>query len=260
LIPDEDTVLVLSPVRFYTPELKQAFEAENIEYADFWSNRLDPETCTKLWWLKAIYGDHKIIFLLCLGKSLKLLQKGRYLKILRDAFQNGYDEKFLTETLVNLGYFPSPFSEYLIQPVPFSQLFGRHPEFHEFAEYIDEANPAESVRDLEKNINAPIQFRKDAVNVMSIHKSKGLQADHVFITGLTEGVLPNETTGIDTIEAQRRLLFVGMTRAIKTLHLLSTVEWDAKFVHKVDKNQFRYQHNKHIYHGKTSRFIEEIMG
>jgi superfamily I DNA/RNA helicase len=93
---------------------------------------------------------------------------------------------------------------------------------------------------------------------MSIHKSKGLQADYVFIIGLNEGVIPNDIRGIDTIEAQRRLLFVGMTRALKRLFMISTVEWEGKYVHKVDKSQFKYKCVKKLYYGKTSRFVGEM--
>ncbi len=102
------------------------------------------------------------------------------------------------------------------------------------------------------------EFEQGKVNLMSIHKSKGLQADYVFITGLVSGILPNETKGIDTMEAQRRLLYVGMTRTLKSLHLISTVEWDGKDVHKVDISQFQYNFTKKKWRGKTSKFIEDI--
>ena len=94
---------------------------------------------------------------------------------------------------------------------------------------------------------------------MSIHKSKGLQADVVFINGLVNGVLPNEQEGIDTVEAQRRLLFVGITRAFRNLFLLSSVEWDGKYVNKVDKSQFSYSPQQKKYDARTSTFVDEMM-
>ena len=97
---------------------------------------------------------------------------------------------------------------------------------------------------------------------MSIHKSKGLQAEYIFILGLVSGILPNETYGLDTIEAQRRLLFVGMSRALKELYIISNIYWKAEYVHKVDSKQFKYAHwikgPVKKYTGQISSFINEI--
>lgn len=94
---------------------------------------------------------------------------------------------------------------------------------------------------------------------MSIHKSKGLQAEAVFVNGLVDGVLPNKAKGIDTIEAQRRLLFVGVTRALRALYLLSSVEWDGMYVQRLDKSQFQYKWTKKKYNGRTSTFVGEML-
>lgn len=59
------------------------------------------------------------------------------------------------------------------------------------------------------------------VSLMSLHAAKGLEFDHVLIIGLEDGVLPHERSigGVDDIEEERRLFFVGMTRARKTLQI-----------------------------------------
>jgi len=253
------SILVLSPVGFYVPELKKKFEKEGIEYIDFWSNKVDPRLSEKIWWLKALFGDHKILFLLLLAKTLNLMRKIRFIRTLNDAFRSGYKERDLIEQLVHLKCFPNPFRDYLLSPIRISDLFDQNPDFSGLREYIDEEDLSTSIANLEKNINPTLSFRNDVVNIMSIHKSKGLQADYVFITGLNEGIIPNKVRGIDTIEAQRRLLFVGMTRTLNRLYMISTVEWEGKFVNKVDKTQFVYKYWKKKYYGKTSRFIEEII-
>lgn len=57
----------------------------------------------------------------------------------------------------------------------------------------------------------------DQVTVMTLHGAKGLEFDHVFLPGWEEGVFPNQRaldeTGIAGLEEERRLAYVGLTRA-----------------------------------------------
>src|SRR5207237_1801842 len=66
---------------------------------------------------------------------------------------------------------------------------------------------------------------KPGVTLITLHSNKGLEFDHVFLTGMEEGICPhgrsiNEEKGI---EEERRLVYVGMTRARKTLTLTRAV-------------------------------------
>ncbi len=66
------------------------------------------------------------------------------------------------------------------------------------------------------------KLAKDAVVLMSLHSSKGLEFPHVFLPGFEEGFLPHKKTvseGVD-VDEERRLCYVGITRAREKLTIL----------------------------------------
>lgn len=84
----------------------------------------------------------------------------------------------------------------------------------------------------------------DSVHLMTLHAAKGLEFPHVFLVGLEEDLLPHRNSiEEETIEEERRLCYVGLTRAQKTLVLSFT------------KQRKRYQE---MVDCKPSRFLEEL--
>jgi superfamily I DNA/RNA helicase len=80
----------------------------------------------------------------------------------------------------------------------------------------------------------------DAVQVMTLHRAKGLEFDHVLLAGLEEGVWPNwQAEQQGAIAEERRLFYVGVTRARHSL-------------------QLSWVRHRRDWAGKPSRFLAEI--
>jgi DNA helicase-2/ATP-dependent DNA helicase PcrA len=89
--------------------------------------------------------------------------------------------------------------------------------FRDFSMQHPEATLDEFLNDISLQSDQD-QIEEDSVSVMSIHASKGLEFDHIFVIGLEEGFFPLLGEGTD-LEEERRLGYVAFTRAKKELTL-----------------------------------------
>ena len=105
----------------------------------------------------------------------------------------------------------------------------------------------------------------NGVKLMTLHSAKGLEFPIVFIQGLEYGLLPYIRYGaedLNDIEEERRLFYVGMTRAMKQLH----ISWArsrrifggikartaSDFIEEIDEKFLETQDDKESYYNKTS--------
>jgi len=86
---------------------------------------------------------------------------------------------------------------------------------------------------------------EDCVQMMSLHSAKGLEFPVVFLAGMEDGLFPHQRSlnDIDGLEEERRLCYVGMTRAMKQLYLTYA---EQRRLHGIDS------------YGMQSRFIKEV--
>jgi DNA helicase-2/ATP-dependent DNA helicase PcrA len=99
-------------------------------------------------------------------------------------------------------------------------------EFITAAKQFAEEDPKRTIGDFLENITLASDIdgwdaEQDCVSVMTLHASKGLEFPVVYVAAVEQGILPHERSleKDDEVEEERRLTFVGMTRAKEELYL-----------------------------------------
>ena len=150
----------------------------------------------------------------------ELLEKSRYAPVLKA--NNSVESLSRLDNLQELGNAIKQF-----------EMENEQSTLEMFLEEMALLSPSDSDRDSE-----------DSVRLMTLHVSKGLEFNTVFITGMEEGLFPlNQGNDKEEQEEERRLAYVGMTRAKNNLFLSYTIK--------------RKKFGKTLYN-QASSFLDEI--
>ena len=182
----------------------------------------DPAHKKKLHSFFSLYAKLEKIRDLPLNQVLEyLLGLTQYDEYLKKKFKLDYDDKI--ENIFELG-------------AALQQASTAHPDWP-LSQWLQSIT-------LERQEDRP-DLPKDSVQLMTLHMAKGLEFDRVYIVGVEERLLPHQNSleSIDKIEEERRLMYVGMTRARKKLSLLAA--------------EMRQVYNK-VSCNPISRFVQEI--
>lgn len=187
-------------------------------------------------------------FSLLLTDRLKTLAN-KFFEPLKDIFVNVDNYQIvdlINELLDKTGYLRNLEKSHLVED---RARIDNINEFISSAADYQEANPEDTLRDYLENLSLLSEIDKtensnESVSLMTMHQAKGLEFPVVFIVGLDEGLFPSKRSLDEgNLEEERRLFYVGITRAEEKLYMTSS--------------QVRRNYGKVSYY-KPSRFIDEI--
>ncbi|MBM6619616.1 UvrD-helicase domain-containing protein [Bacillus sp. RD4P76] len=177
-----------------------------------------------------------------LMKEVKDLEPQSVIKKLRQSF---YDKYLETEGLKQATVHKEDLKETLDELEASAKRFATISDFIRFIQEMSEQ--------LTLLKNSKKQTESDAISLMTIHKAKGLEFRTVYLIGASEGILPH-ITAIEAekiedagpkqsakekiemaLEEERRLAYVGITRAMEELYILSPSFYRGK---KVEVSRF----------------------
>jgi ATP-dependent DNA helicase Rep len=131
--------------------------------------------------------------------------------------------RLLDELVAAIGY-----EEFLVSSCDRKQAETRWRSVREFIAWLSAKGEADGKNLIELTqlialitmLEGKDESAADAVRLSTLHAAKGLEFPHVFLVGLEEGLLPHrESVANGNVDEERRLFYVGITRAQRSLHL-----------------------------------------
>ena len=147
-------------------------------------------------------------------------------------------------------------------------------EFRSITASFEEQTGSVNLQDFLEEISlvADISEHKeedDVVTLMTLHSAKGLEFEVVFLIGMEDGIFPHQNSFIEEggLEEERRLCYVGITRAKKKLYLLNAKKrmlyghenfnLPSRFIDEIDNNLLEV--DEKIINNKNDNFVIEDM-
>jgi ATP-dependent DNA helicase Rep len=131
--------------------------------------------------------------------------------------------RLLDELVAGIGY-----ADFLVSTCDKKQAESRAKSVRDFIGWLSRKGEADGKNLLELTqmialitmLEGKEETTPDAVRLSTLHAAKGLEFPHVFLVGLEEGLIPHrEAIAAGDVDEERRLLYVGLTRAQRSLHL-----------------------------------------
>nr|WP_222150672.1 MULTISPECIES: UvrD-helicase domain-containing protein [Terrabacteria group] len=139
-------------------------------------------------------------------------------------------------------------------------------DIQDFERYHPEANLEEYLQSVALYGDREETLENDFVQLMTVHASKGLEFDTVFVSDLNEGVFPSERSlqeGHRGVEEERRLAYVAFTRARKHLYLtdaggysfmLQRVKTPSRFIDEIEEDYIEHKGTPKLQTNQESSF------
>jgi DNA helicase II / ATP-dependent DNA helicase PcrA len=133
-------------------------------------------------------------------------------------------EKILNKVLKATGYmelFDKNDEQDLARIENIKELFSVAKEFFQLSDFLQNVALVEQENLTSNKALVNNNDKKNAVTLMTMHAAKGLEFNTVFMVGMEEGLFPHSRSLLEKeeLEEERRLAYVGITRAMKNLYL-----------------------------------------